>query len=407
MLAWRSSLAMWRLGFFFHEMGYGLLSIFLPLYVITIGGSLFDIGVMMSVALLLSIPASFLWGYLCDKTHRYKRYILIAFITSAVLLYLFTLTSSVLLLTALYSIMSILHTAHEAPKNVLIAELYSRDQWEKSFAFYEGFTETGWLIGLLLGFVASALNFGSVLTLFLCAGLNFIAFTLSLVLVKDPALVFERGLVSIEKSVDFASRGIFIASKMIDGVFVTTKLKRDNVNAFCGGLILFSLATSILFTPMPIFISGIVNAAFLPAGLVFAIFVLNSGGAVVGYALARRRSEQLVAKSNIGRIVFLRGFLAFTLLLVLQLSGGVSIGLSTIILILFGFLNALFLVCTLSLSMEVIPAGKSGLFNVLIGVGGAAGSFIGPLIAQSFGFLSVFAVAGGIFLVAYVAFKIF
>jgi MFS family permease len=398
---------MWRLGFFFHEMGYGLLSIFLPLYVITIGGSLFDIGVMMSVALLLSIPASFLWGYLCDKTHRYKRYILIAFITSAVLLYLFTLTSSVLLLTALYSIMSILHTAHEAPKNVLIAELYSRDQWEKSFAFYEGFTETGWLIGLLLGFVASALNFGSVLTLFLCAGLNFIAFTLSLVLVKDPALVFERGLVSIEKSVDFASRGIFIASKMIDGVFVTTKLKRDNVNAFCGGLILFSLATSILFTPMPIFISGIVNAAFLPAGLVFAIFVLNSGGAVVGYALARRRSEQLVAKSNIGRIVFLRGFLAFTLLLVLQLSGGVSIGLSTIILILFGFLNALFLVCTLSLSMEVIPAGKSGLFNVLIGVGGAAGSFIGPLIAQSFGFLSVFAVAGGIFLVAYVAFKIF
>jgi MFS family permease len=398
---------MWRLGFFFHEMGYGLLSIFLPLYVITIGGSLFDIGVMMSVALLLSIPASFLWGYLCDKTHRYKRYILIAFITSAVLLYLFTLTSSVLLLTALYSIMSILHTAHEAPKNVLIAELYSRDQWEKSFAFYEGFTETGWLIGLLLGFVASALNFGSVLTLFLCAGLNFIAFTLSLVLVKDPALVFERGLVSIEKSVDFASRGIFIASKMIDGVFVTTKLKRDNVNAFCGGLILFSLATSILFTPMPIFISGIVNAAFLPAGLVFAIFVLNSGGAVVGYALARRRSEQLVAKSNIGRIVFLRGFLAFTLLLVLQLSGGVSIGLSTIILILFGFLNALFLVCTLSLSMEVIPAGKSGLFNVLIGVGGAAGSFIGPLIAQSFGFLSVFTVAGGIFLVAYVAFKIF
>jgi MFS family permease len=398
---------MWRLGFFFHEMGYGLLSIFLPLYVITIGGSLFDIGVMMSVALLLSIPASFLWGYLCDKTHRYKRYILIAFITSAVLLYLFTLTSSVLLLTALYSIMSILHTAHEAPKNVLIAELYSRDQWEKSFAFYEGFTETGWLIGLLLGFVASALNFGSVLTLFLCAGLNFTAFTLSLVLVKDPALVFERGLVSIEKSVDFASRGIFIASKMIDGVFVTTKLKRDNVNAFCGGLILFSLATSILFTPMPIFISGIVNAAFLPAGLVFAIFVLNSGGAVVGYALARRRSEQLVAKSNIGRIVFLRWFLAFTLLLVLQLSGGVSIGLSTIILILFGFLNALFLVCTLSLSMEVIPAGKSGLFNVLIGVGGAAGSFIGPLIAQSFGFLSVFAVAGGIFLVAYVAFKIF
>jgi MFS family permease len=399
---------MWRLGFFFHEMGYGLLSIFLPLYVIAIGGSLFEIGVMMSVALLLSIPTSFLWGYLCDRGKRYKRYILLSFLASTVLLYLFTFTSSVLLLILLYSVMSILHVAHEAPKNVLIAELYSRQDWEKSFAFYEGFTEIGWLIGLLLGFVLSTLMFNSAATLFFCAGLNLVAFLLSLVLVRDPAMVFERGLVSIEKSVDFASRGIFIASSMIDGVSVTTtKFKRDNVNAFCGGLILFSLATSILFTPMPIFISDIVKTAALPAGLVFAVFVLNSGGGVLGYALAQRRSEQSTTKSSTSRLVFLRGIFAFLLILVAQLSALASVGLATAVLIVFGFLNALFLVNTLSLSMEVIPAGKSGLFNVLIGVGGAGGSFLGPLIAQSFGFLTVFIMAGVVFLLAYVAFKIF
>jgi len=399
---------MWRLGFFFHEMGYGLLSIFLPLYVIAIGGSLFEIGVMASVALLLSIPTSFLWGYLCDRGKRYKRYILLSFLASTVLLYLFSFTSSVLLLILLYSVMSILHVAHEAPKNVLIAELYSRQDWEKSFAFYEGFTEVGWLIGLLLGFVLSTLMFDSAPTFFLCAGLNLVAFLLSLVLVRDPAMVFERGLVSIEKSVDFASRGIFIASSMIDGVsMTTTKLKRDNVNAFCGGLILFSLATSILFTPMPIFVSNIVKTAALPAGLVFAVFVLNSGGGVLGYALARKRSEQSMTKSSTSRLVFLRGMFAFLLILAAQMSALASVGLATAVLIVFGFLNALFLVNTLSLSMEVIPAGKSGLFNVLIGVGGAGGSFLGPLIAQSFGFLTVFIMAGVVFLLAYVAFKIF
>ncbi|HUW49268.1 MAG TPA: MFS transporter [Patescibacteria group bacterium] len=396
------------MGFFFHEMGYGLLSIFLPLYVIAIGGSLFEIGVMISVALLLSIPTSFLWGYLCDRGKRYKRYILLSFLASTVLLYLFTFTSSVLLLILLYSVMSIFHVAHEAPKNVLIAELYSRQDWEKSFAFYEGFTEVGWLIGLLLGFVLSTLMFNSAATLFFCAGLNLVAFLLSLVLVRDPAMVFERGLVSIEKSVDFASRGIFIASSMIDGVSVTTtKLKRDNVNAFCGGLILFSLATSILFTPMPIFVSNTVKTAALPAGLVFVVFVLNSGGGVLGYALAQRRSEQSTTKSSTSRLVFLRGIFAFLLILVIQLSALASVGLATAVLIVFGFLNALFLVNTLSLSMEVIPAGKSGLFNVLIGVGGAGGSFLGPLIAQSFGFLTVFIMAGVVFLLAYVAFKIF
>jgi MFS family permease len=83
---------MWRLGFFFHEMAFGLLSVFIPLYVVTpaIGGSLFDLGIMTAVALFLSIPASFFWGYISDKTRRYKLYVLLSFISAAVLLYLFT-----------------------------------------------------------------------------------------------------------------------------------------------------------------------------------------------------------------------------------------------------------------------------------------------------------------------------
>jgi hypothetical protein len=44
---------------------------------------------------------------------------------------------------------------------------------------------------------------------------------------------------------------------------------------------------------------------------------------------------------------------------------------------------------------------------VLIGVGGAVGSFIGPFIAQAFGFLDVFVGAGAIFFAAFVFFKIF
>src|SRR3989304_2140766 len=158
------SVAMWRLGFFFHEMGFGLLSIFLPLYILTIGGSLVDVGVMSAAALFLAIPASFLWGYICDKTRRYKRYVLLSFLSSTLLLYVFTLATRMNMLILLYAILSFLHVAHEPPKNVLIAELYSRQDWERSCAFYEGFTEVGWLIGLLLGFVLSTLMFDSAAT---------------------------------------------------------------------------------------------------------------------------------------------------------------------------------------------------------------------------------------------------
>ncbi|HLE75501.1 MAG TPA: MFS transporter, partial [Candidatus Bathyarchaeia archaeon] len=202
---------MWRLGFFFHETSFGLLSVFIPLYVITLGGSLVDIGIMISVALFAAIPASLFLGYICDRTRRYKFYILLSFISATIILYLFTLTTSIGLFTVLYVVMSALHVAHEAPKNVLIAEHYSHEEWRKSYAFYEGFTEIGWLLGLLLGFLISTIGFNSNSTLLLCSGLNLLAFILSIFLVADPILIFERRLVSIEKKIDYTYRGVLAA----------------------------------------------------------------------------------------------------------------------------------------------------------------------------------------------------
>ena len=399
---------MWRLGFFFHEMGFGLLSIFLPLYVTgpVIRGSLVDVGIMASIALFLAIPASFLWGYLCDKTRRYKRYILLSFLASTALLYLFTLSRDVSLLIVLYAAMAVFHVAHEPPKNVLIAELYSREDWERTFAFYEGFTEVGWLIGLLLGFFMSNYGVSPINTLFVVSGLNLVAFVLSAMLVTDPLLVFERGLVGIEKTIDFTFHGVLLASKILDGISVNERLKRENVGAFCGGLILFSLATSTLFTPMPIFISDIARAANLPGSTVFAIFALNSCGGVLGYAIVGKWSAKSMGKASISRIMMLRSLLAFLLIAVLQIPA-YTIGLASMILILMSFAYAIFLILTLSISMELIPAGKAGLFNVMVGIGGVCGSFIGPFIAQTFGFFYVFFLAGVVFSSAYVAFKIF
>jgi len=204
---------MWRLGFFFHEMGFGLLSVFLPLYVIAIGGSLVQVGILAAMALFSAIPASFFWGYVSDKTRRYKRYILLSFLASAVLLYVFTLTRDVWSLILLYSLMSVVHVAHEAPKNILIAEYYSRMDWEKSYASYEGFTEIGWVIGLVLGFFTSLYGFSNFLILMVCSALNFLAFGLSALLIADPLLVFERSLVSIEKSLNFVHQGSIIIGR--------------------------------------------------------------------------------------------------------------------------------------------------------------------------------------------------
>jgi MFS family permease len=383
-------------------MAFGLLSVFLPLYVIAIGGSLVDLGLLFAVASFLVIPSAFFWGYLCDKTRRYKRYVLLSFLASAIFLYFFTVSTSVGLLIILYAVMSALHVAYEPPKNVLISELYAREEWEKTFAFYQVFTGTGWLLGLLLGFLMSSYGFGSTATLLVCSGLNLVAFILSLILVADPPFIFERSLVRVEKTIDFAYKGIIIASRILDGLSSNEKLRKENLGAFCGGLILFSLATTILFVPFPIFFS---QELALPTNAIFAVYALNSGVGVVGYFLAGSRASQATEKSHITKTVIFRSLLAFLLVAATGVPRYNAV-LAAVILILMGFAYAFFLVFTLSLSMELIPAGKAGLFTGLVGIGSACGNFIGPFLAHTSGYISVFLTAGTIFFLAYIAFKI-
>jgi len=396
---------MWRLGFFFHEMAFGLLSVFIPLYVVSpaIGGSLVDLGIMTAAALFLAIPASFFWGYICDKTRRFKLYILLSFISATALLYLFTFATNVLTFIILYAVMSMLHVAHEAPKNVLIAEHYSHEEWGKSYALYKGFTEIGWLIGLLLGLFAAATALSSTYILLLCSGLNLVAFVLSIFLVADPILIFERRLVSIEKKIDYTYRGLDSFSKLMDGVSLREKFKAEKFFGFGLGLALFSLATSLFFTPLPIFF---VQELAFPTSMVFMIYMLSSGGAVVGYFLAGRSASFPEAKAYMRRMVLLRGALVFLLVVIVNFMVSTAL-LASIILVFLGFAYAFYYILTLSLSMELIPAGRSGLFDGLVGLGAASGSFLGPFLAELLGFLPQFLIASFVFFLAFLVLKIF
>jgi len=396
---------MWRLGFFFHEMAFGLLSIFIPLYVVrTLGGSLVELGIMTSMALLLGIPASFFWGYICDKTRSYKAYILLSFISASVIIYAFTFTGkSIVLFIALYIVMQMLHVAHEAPKNVLIAEHYSRPEWEKSFASYQRLTEVGWLLGLLLGLVASTLSLSPYYTLFLCSGLNLAAFVLSIFLVSDPLLIFERRLVSIERKIDYTDRGIRAASQILDGYSPTDKLKQESFLAFGIALVFFSLALNTFLTPLPIFFAQ--KLAF-PPSLIFVIYMLNSGGAIAGYLFVGGRSEFTDAKTQVRRIVLLRSALIFLLVAVVQIGFATTL-FTALILVLLNFTYAVYYILTISLSMALIPTGRAGVFDVLVGLGAASGCFLGPFLAQTLGFLPQFLIAGAIFFLAFAILRIF
>jgi len=194
--------------------------------------------------------------------------------------------------------------------------------------------------------------------------------------------------------------------KSAEGQAVTERLKSENTTAYYLGLVLFSLASGTFFTPLPIFFSR--NLA-LASSVVFAVFIMNAAGGCFGYYYVRERAHTDLSgeKKTVTRIALIRSLLAFSLIMAVVYFSMVTTVLAVAVLVLMGFAYAVFLINTLSISMEVLPQGKAGLFNVLIGVGGAVGCLIGPLLANSYGFLYVFLMASIIFFLSYVAFRIF
>jgi MFS family permease len=405
---------MWQLGFFFHEIAFGLLSVFLPLYIVTfkdtaiLGGPLVALGTMISLAMFLTIPASFLWGYLCDATRHYKIFILLSFLSSAIILFVMTLplAQDIITFVILYTIMQILHVAHEAPKNVLVAENYTRQDWEKSYALYEGLTEIGFLFGLLVGLFTftAAVNFSNIAfqTLYLCSILSLVAFLFSIFLVADPIVIFERRLVGIEKRIDFACRGVEASCKLMDGLRWDGRLKAESFSGFAFAIVLFALATGIFFTPLPIFLSQGLN---LPTSAIYVLYALNSSGAMLGFFFIRNRARRMNVSKQMPRFILLRGILVLSAIAIIEYSFFASI-LAGLFLVFLGFSYAAYFILMLSLSMERIPNGKSGLFDVLVGLGTAIGSFVGPFLAEKISYSPTFLVAGSVFLIAFLFLKI-
>jgi len=394
------------IGFIFHKISFGLLSVLLPLYITQAisGGNLPVWGLIASTATFIAIPFSFLWGYLCDVTRRYRFFILLSFASVTSLLYIFSITTDLLLLGIVYVLIAIFQVAFVPSKNVLIAENYSHRDWKHGFAYYSALTESGWLAGLFLGFMLTFWGFSSATLLTFCIALSFLSFILSAIFVTDPALIFERGLVTIERSFSLIQRGVELLARLNFNQHDSGELTRENVYALCLGLMLFSLATSMFITPLPIFFA---ETLVLPTSTVFALFLVNSLGCLIGYVLMKKNHNNIKETSTTTRVSLLRGILVFMLPIVGYLSFTLAILLSIVVLAFSGFFYALYSVSVLSLSMEVIPRGKTGLFTAILGAGSGIGCLTGPIMAENFGFSYTFIASATCFIISYVSFKIF
>jgi len=199
-------------------------------------------------------------------------------------------------------------------------------------------------------------------------------------------------------------RGAVLLSKADTDQHALEQFKQQNASALCVGLILFALATSTFFTPLPIFFARNMT---LQTSTIFILFLLKSAGAFLGYFRIQRKADQPEGNRHIRKVTLSRGGLALLPIIV-----GVSpflgaIALSMMMLTAMGLTYAFYSASVLSLSMEVIPRGKAGLFSALIGTGSAIGCLAGTLIAEKVGFQYTFIASAACFLLGFIAFAKF
>jgi predicted MFS family arabinose efflux permease len=126
---------------------------------------------------------------------------------------------------------------------------------------------------------------------------------------------------------------------------------------------------------------------------------------MMGYFMIGGKAKAIDAKKQIRRLVLLRSFFIFLIAAAVFAAFSPTF-ITGAILVLLGFVYAVYHILMLSLTMELVPAGKNGIFDVLVGVGAATGSFAGPYLASLYGFLPQFLVAAAIIFLAFLILKI-
>jgi len=388
---------LWLTSYVPQEMAFGVLSVLVPLYAVSaLGQNLIYVGVLRAFWGLSVIVASIVFGRLCDLSGKYKHSVTLSFLFSG-LSTLFLLSSeNPLIFLVIYTIQAFFYVAFKPATNILIAEWNPREEWKRVMGAYTFIRALAWAGGLLIGVFAIFYLEYRGLFLF-CGALSFISLALSLLLVHDPPILLERRIALLDKSIniiDYVSRLLSSSHNpdysqyTVQGLIRLTKTGFAN---FLLGTFIFSLATSMFSTQLPIFFKEV----FLSSSVVFGLFFLHSLAGAVARPLASGWS--VVGLIKISCVV--RFALAFLLIPSITLAYPYSLYASYVILCLFGAMGALFDVAGNHLSIEASPEGKTGFYFASLSLGGVVGSLISG-ITILYNFQTLFIAAGVLFALA-------
>lgn len=394
----------WYFAYLPYSIAFGILPVLIPLYFVgSLGGSLFNLGLMTSIALFFGIPASMFFGRLPERFGRTKPFILASFLLTGLLLIFLYETKSVIIFEILYILIIVADYLHPSSTSVLIAESYHKKSWGPAFAKYNFIAGAATVIGLAVCSIFIT-SIGYRTMLLICGPLVLISFFIAILLVEEPPIFIERWISRFERPIDEVSS---LAYQLDGQKYQFGNRRRISIGESPRmlqvglGFMAFSFAGNYAFTSFPVYLSQ--NASILPS-TIFAIFLTRSVIGTFGYIIAGKlisgQNSDVAVKVATG----MRILLALLLPTITLASFSLSPLIAAAILSLFAFSWSLYSIGRSTVIMEYAKEGTLGTYEALDGIGSMAGGLLGGAIPIIYGFNVLFFTSSVFFTFAFILF---
>jgi MFS family permease len=380
----------------------GGFSTLLPLYVIDIGGTVIDVGNIVSAYSLALIPSSILWGLAVDKKEKRKPFVAYSYLGTTILLGAGFFFADIATLFLLYVCYAAISTAASPAVSVLLIESSPKKKLSMTFARYSSLTLLGTALGTIPGtFWTRYLPLRAYFLL--CAIFSGVSVILAVRYLPEPEFPLERKVVALTQD-SFVTKlrtvtMIFITIPSFEDIRSFWRMMR---NVFARYLPLLYLSFFLFYTAGNLFFTSytpFLKSRQMDDTEVFIIFstlyILQAAIYPITARACNRYGEDRVAVSA----VWLRiaGFLAAftTVVLMFRNSTLTMTGMMSIAMI--GTAFAFYNTSSSVLLFRSLAAGKQGellgIYSALTGIAAFVGAIMSGYLSYHFGYAVTFVIA--------------
>jgi MFS family permease len=404
----------WALG----SVSFGGASLLIPLYIVQLGASTVQLGILAASAAVIGAPGAILFGRLANRVSNRRPMVLVTLATVAGTLAAIPLLPSITAIIVANAALWLVVASVAPVLTMLVVDDAPEGAWSERIGLLNKYQGYGWAGGLVLGTVwplvgsrlvgADAVTRALFWVLALCAGAGVLGAARSLPR-PDPSdhVTSERKVRKVARLLSESRRGIKGSTFAFapNRLYWTTRGLHPSrlVDRLDSALATYLVAAVLFFTgfaafwaPLPLFLT---DTGF-DSGQVFALYLASSLASAVLYERAGAYASRYDVRLLQSGALAVRGLLFPGLVLIAGLGavtvefGAAGVGLAAI-----GLTWAVIAVVGTAIVTRLAPSNARGeVLGVHTALGAVAGGIGGVLggWAATFGYAVAFSVAGGL-----------